>query len=159
SPRRDGRSSRIWRVYYSHTKDGSRTIRKVRLGPYPAIGLAKARRMAAEGMEDVHLGGDPVGDQRGNRASSERDPLPFSDLVADYLAGQRASEIKTVDQAARALRVDALPSLGSKQPATITDVEIETAVDAVADRGRPSMARHLLTYLRATFNHALYGSP
>jgi integrase len=52
-----------------------------------------------------------------------------------------------------------LPDLGSKQPATITDVEIEAVVDAVADRGSPSMARHLLSYLRATFNHALYGSP
>src|SRR5262249_55731637 len=74
-PRRDGRSSRIWRVYYSRSKDGSRTIRKVRLGPYPAIGLAKARRMAAEVMEDVHLGGDPVGDQRVTRARGERDAL------------------------------------------------------------------------------------
>jgi integrase len=158
-PRRDGRSSRIWRVYYSHTKNGSRTIRKVRLGPYPTVGLAKARRMAAEVMEDVDLGGDPVGNQRATRARSERDALTFSDLVADYLADQRASGIKTVDQAERALRIDALPDLGSKQPATITDVEIEAVVDAVADRGSPSMARHLLSYLRATFNHALYGSP
>ena len=113
-PRRDGRSSRVWRVYYSHTKNGSRTIRKVRLGPYPAVGLAKARRMAAEIMEDVNLGGDPVGDQRATRARSERDALTFSDLVADYLADQRASGIKTVDQAERALRIDALPGLGSK---------------------------------------------
>jgi len=158
-PKGDGRSSRIWRVYYSHTKDGARTIRKVRLGPYPAVGLAKARRRAAEVMEDVHLGGDPVGDQRVSRARSERDALTFSDLVADYLADRRASGIKTVDQAERALRADALPILGSKQPAAITDVEIEAVVDAVVDRGRPSMARHLLTYLRATFNHALYGSP
>jgi integrase len=158
-PRRDGRSSRIWRVYYSHTKDGSRTIRKVRLGSYPTVGLAKARRMAAEVMENVDLGGDPVEDQRATRARSERDALKFSDLVDDYLADQHASGIKTVDQAERALRVDALPRLGSKQPAAITDVEIEAVVDAVADRGRASMARHLLAYLRATFNHALYGSP
>src|SRR5215467_12367490 len=74
-PGRDGRSSRIWRVYYSHTKDGSRTIRKVRLGSYPTVGLAKARRMAAEVMEDVDIGGDPVGDQRATRARNVRDGL------------------------------------------------------------------------------------
>jgi integrase len=158
-PRRDGRSSRIWRVYYSHTKDGSRRIRKERLGPYPTIGLAKARRMAAEIMEAVGLGGDPVGDQRITRARSERSALKFSDLVDDYLADQRASGIKTVCQSERALRVDALPILGAKQPSAITDVEIEAVVDAVADRGKASMARHLLTYLRAVFNYALYSSP
>src|SRR5215831_10914974 len=93
-PRRDGRSSRIWRVYYSHAKDGSGTMRKVRLGPYPTVGLAKARRMAAEVMENVDLGGDPVGDQRAIRARNKRDVLTFFDLVADYLAAQRDSGIK-----------------------------------------------------------------
>jgi integrase len=155
----DGRSSRTWRVYYSHTRGGSRTIRKMRLGPYPTVGLAKARRMAAEVMEAVGLGGDPVGDQRVTRARAERDALTFCDLVADYLADQRASGIRTVDHTERALRVDALPILGPKQPAAITDVEIEAVVDAVANRGSLAMARHLLTYLRGTFNHALYGSP
>jgi integrase len=159
APRRDGRSSRIWRVYYSHTKRGSRTIRKVRLGLYPAVVLAKARRMAAEVMEDVDLGGDPVGDQRATRTRAQRDAVTFSDLVADYLEDQRAAGIKTVDEIERALRVEAQPSLGAKQPAAITDVEIEAVVDAVAKRGKLAMARHLLTYLRGTFNHALYGSP
>ena len=36
-PRRDGRNSRIWRVYYSHTNGSRRTIRKVRLGPTPTL--------------------------------------------------------------------------------------------------------------------------
>ena len=62
-PRKDGRTSRIWRVYYSLTNGNGRTIRKVRLGPYPAIGLAEARRRAAELMEAVERGADPVAEQ------------------------------------------------------------------------------------------------
>jgi hypothetical protein len=54
-PRKDGRSSRIWRVYYSRTNGNGRTIRKVRLGPYPTVGLAEARRRAAELMADFLL--------------------------------------------------------------------------------------------------------
>jgi integrase len=158
-PKRDGGSSRIWRVYYSHTKDGSRTIRKKRIGPYPTVGLSRARRMAAEVMEAVQLGADPIGDQRATLACARRSSLTFSGLVDDYLADLRASRVKTVDEVERALRVDALPSLGAKQPAAITDVEIESVVDAVANRGKAAMARHLLAYLRSCFNHALRGSP
>jgi len=158
-PRKDGRTSRIWRVYYSLTNDNRRTIRKVRLGPYPTIGLAEARRRAAELMEAVERGADPVAEQRTTRARAQRVSLTFYDLVADYLDDQRAAGVKTVDEIERALRVDALPALGSMRPAAITDVQIEAVADAVANRGRTSMARHLLAYLRGCFNHALRGSP
>ena len=90
---------------------------------------------------------------------AQRTSLTFSALVADYLADQRAARVKTVDEIERALRVDALPVLGNRQPAAITDVQIEAVVDAVADRGKTAMARHLLAYLRGCFNHALRGSP
>jgi integrase len=158
-PRKDGRTSRIWRVYYSLTNGNRRTIRKVRLGPYPTIGLMEARRKAAELMEAVERGADPVAEQRTTRARELRVSLAFSELVADYLDDQRSARVKTVDEIERALRVDALPVLGSMQPAAITDVQIEAVVDAVANRGRTSMARHLLAYLRGCFNHALRGSP
>jgi integrase len=158
-PRKDGQTSRIWRVYYSLTDGERRTIRKVRLGAYPIIRLAEARRKAAELMEAVERGADPVAEQKTTRARAQRVSLTFSDLVADYLDDQRAARVKTVDEIERALRVDAIPALGSMQPAAITDVQIEAVVDAVANRGRTSMARHLLAYLRGCFNHALRGSP
>jgi integrase len=110
-------------------------------------------------MEAVDRGADPVGEEKATQALARRYALTFRDLVTDYLDDQRAAGIKTVDETERALRADALPILGPKQPAAITDVEIEAVVDSVANRGKPSMARHLLAYLRATFNHALYGSP
>ena len=44
-PGSDGRSKRVWRCYYSRTADGSRRRRKVRLGTYPALGLADARAL------------------------------------------------------------------------------------------------------------------
>jgi integrase len=158
-PRKDGRTSRIWRVYYSLTNGKGRTIRKVRVGPYPSIGLAEARRKAAELMEAVERGADPVAEQKTTRARAQRASLTFSHLVADYLDDQRSAGVKTATEIERALRIDALPALGALQPATITDVQIEAVVDAVADRGSTSMARHLLAYLRGCFNHALRGSP
>jgi integrase len=158
-PKKDGGISRIWRVYYSLTRGTGRTIRKARLGPYPIIGLAEARRKAAELMEAVERGADPVGQQNAMRARAEHLTLTFEHLVTDYLTDQRAAGVKTVDEIERALRLDALPKLGLVNPASITDIQVEVVIDAVAERGRPSMARHLLAYLRGCFNHALRCSP
>jgi integrase len=156
-PRKDGRSSRVWRVYYSLSRSSGRTIRKARLGPYPTIGLAEARRKAAELMEAVERGADPVGQQSAIRARVNT--LTFAQLVTDYLADQRAAGVRTTNEIERALCVEVLPTLGQTQPAVITDVQIEAVIDTVANRGSPSMARHLLVYLRGCFNHALSGSP
>src|SRR5690242_6439247 len=68
-PRRDGRTSRIWRVYYASANGGHRTIRKIRLGPYPTVGLAEARRKAAEVMEAVERGADPAREQTRRKQS------------------------------------------------------------------------------------------
>lgn len=155
APRADGAVTRVWRAYYSRTKDGKRTIRKVRIGRYPQIGLAEARRRAAEIGADVERGKDVVADKRAAEIEQRQIALTFADLVNDYVAAQRSAGIKSVDDIERALRRDALPVLGRKAPCTITDVDIEGAVDAVAKRGAKAMARHLLVYLRGVFNFAL----
>lgn len=159
APRADGAVTRVWRAYYSRTKDGKRTIRKVRIGRYPQIGLAEARRRAAEIGADVERGKDVVADKRAAEIEQRQIALTFADLVNDYVAAQRSAGIKSVDDIERALRRDALPVLGRKAPCTITDVDIEGAVDAVAKRGAKAMARHLLVYLRGVFNFALVYSP
>lgn len=159
APRADGSVGRVWRAYYSVMANGKRTIRKVRIGAYPKIGLAAARRRAAEIAEEVERGRDVVADARAARVLEERAARTFADLVGDYLAAQRDAEVKTVDEIERALKKDAIPALGPLSPATITDVEVERVIDAVARRGSKSAARHLLTYVRGVFNHALLYSP
>lgn len=155
APSSSGASARVWRAYYSATVEGQRKGRKVRLGSYPTIGLAEARRKAAEITETVERGADPVGEQAAVEATTTRASLTFSDLVDDYLSEQRAAAVKTVAEVERALKRDALPVLGNKRPSEISDIEIETVVDGVRDRGSEAMARHLLTYLRGVFNLAL----
>jgi integrase len=159
APNAKGVSSRIWRVYYSHSAAGRRTIRKVRLGPYPAVGLARARKRAIEISDMVAKGADPVGEEREKWKRAKQTDLLFQDLVAEYLADQRVAMIKSVDEIERAVTANALPQLGARRPAEITDIDIEKVVDAVFERGSPAMARHLLTYLRGIFNFALRGSP
>jgi Arm DNA-binding domain len=55
-PDAKGRRRRVWRCYYSHTVDGRRARRKIRLGAYPSTGLAEARSRAANIMAEVDQG-------------------------------------------------------------------------------------------------------
>jgi integrase len=158
-PSRKGLSTRTWRVHYSVTRSGQRIKRKVKLGHYPVVSLAEARRRAAEIAEAVDQGRDPVAEEKAVEAGVAQATMTFRDLVAEYLADQRAVGVRSVPEIERALRHNALPALGHRNPASITDVEIEQVVDAVAARGSKAMARHLLVYLRGVFNHALLDSP
>jgi hypothetical protein len=81
APGRSGASSKIWRAYYSLTRDGRRTVRKLRLGAYPRVGLAEARRRAAEVSEAVERGQDPVGEARATKADLARQSLTFGLLA------------------------------------------------------------------------------
>ena len=139
--------------------EGGRQIkRKKRLGKYPAVSLAQARRLAAEVAEAVEKGRDPVAEEHAQRAQRERDGLTLADLIADYIEDQTRSGVATVREVERALNRDIVPALGHLRPAEITDLQIEAVIDGVAKRGK-AMARHLLVYLRGVYNHALRGSP
>src|SRR5437763_1778217 len=54
---RVGATSRVWIVYY---RNSAGVQRKMRLGPFPAIGAEKARRLARGVIGDVAGGSDPA---------------------------------------------------------------------------------------------------
>ena len=157
-PDKHGVSTKSWRAYYSRVEDERQIKRKLRLGKYPAVSLAQARRRAAEVAEAVETGRDPVAEEHAQRAQRERNGLTLADLIAEYIEDQRRSGVATVREIERALNRDIVTTLGHFCPADITDLQIEDVIDGVAERGN-AMARHLLVYLRGVYNHALRGSP
>ena len=146
-PDKSGVSTKIWRAYYSRVEGGRQIKRKLRLGKYPAVNLAQARKLAAEVAEAVDMGRDPVAEGRNQRAQRERSALTLTDLIGEYVEDQRRSHVTTVREIERALKRDIVPTLGHFRPADITDLQIEAVIDGVAKRGK-AMARHLLVYLR-----------
>jgi len=59
-------SSAVWAVRAT-TYDGKRT--NVKLGTYPAVGLAEARRRALATLAAIYRGADPVAEKRAARAA------------------------------------------------------------------------------------------
>jgi len=156
-PGTDGRSKRVWRCYYSRTVDGYRRRRKVRLGTYPSLGLADARAHAAKLMADVDQGGDPFVEERVALKDAAKAKLTFADLVGDYLTDRR--DLASVAEIGRELRKDVLPILGAKPPSQITAGDIDQLATLVLNRGAPTMARRLITHVKALYNYSLFDAP
>ena len=123
----------------------------------PTIGLAEARRKAAELMEAVEraLTRSP---SKGRHMRERITTALHFDLVADYLGDQRSAGVRTVDEIERALRVTHCQA--RRCASGFDNGRTNRGRDRCCCRsGQASMARHLLAYLRGCFNHALRGSP
>ena len=90
--------------------NSQRTIRKVRIGEYPTVGLAEARRRAAGVIEAVERGEDPAGRRKARNAAKARRTLTFADLVEDHLADlAKRRTTKHVRDVRNALNDKAMP--------------------------------------------------
>ena len=150
---------KTFHVHYSIRINGKQVKRKPGLGEYGVVTLADAKQRTLRLLADVASGNDPVKDDEKRRTEQSREGLTFAHLFDEYLRDQRVAGVESANEIERAITTNALEPLGPKRASDITDVDIEMVVDRVFERGSPSMARHLLTYLRAIFNHALRGSP
>jgi len=54
-----GRGRKSWIVLYRHAG----RVRRLTLGPYPALGLADARALAKDALRLIALGRDPAGEE------------------------------------------------------------------------------------------------
>src|SRR6516164_6048438 len=100
------RRAKAWVVVYSrHGRS-----RWLTLGKADAIGLSDARMLAAKAMLAVAEGKDPTAEKKAERGAGT-----FADLAAKYLEGYAKRHNKSWSQAARLIRVHALPRFAKLQ--------------------------------------------
>src|SRR5262245_58592413 len=92
-------------VAYQH--DGR--TRWYHLGRHPAVPLSRARRNAGEVKAMAALGRDPQGEKVAAR-ERHRTEISFSELAREYLAAK--TDMRSIAQYERSLRVDTLPVIG-----------------------------------------------
>src|ERR1700722_2060461 len=121
----------------ARTHDGKQT--RVTLGEWPAVGIAKARKLANATRSDIWRGADPVAARRAARAAREaRDAQP---TVAERIAQwQQAKESTWSDryrrEVSRILNAEITPKLG-KRPLTATTRADWTGLIAKTHRRSP----------------------
>jgi integrase len=137
------------RVFVVRYRIGSR-LRRLTIGPYPALKLAEARKMARAAMGDVAHGDDPAQNKQ-----ERRDALTFKYLTKSYLEMAQKRH-RRWDEAERIIKKDLLPEFGHRLLTDIRRSDVRELVENIArKRDAPIMANRTLGVLSRMFNFAL----
>jgi integrase len=137
-----------WAIRYRYA--GKR--RRLKLGVYPALTLAKARERAREARTQIDRGRDPVAEQR--TAKAKRTDTVAA-LAAEYLEKHARRKKRTAAEDERVLDVYVLPRWRDRSVREITRRDVRDLVEGIADRGAPIMANRVLEIVRKMFNWAI----
>jgi Arm DNA-binding domain len=143
-----GEPSRSWIV---RVADNGRR-RRIGLGQYPTVTLAKARELATSTHRAIADGNDPSKTaKRRQRAALDARSLTLGNAIDDYLekAASRFKNPKSNEIRLRALRVLFAP-LHSREVAEVTSAEIADILRPL----RPETASRAYTAIRAVFDYA-----
>ena len=136
--------------YLKYRQEGKQ--KRYKLGDYPTLGLADARKKAEKMRVDVRSGANPVRERRERMEATK-----LSELVSQYLeeyANDRLAP-QTLKERARILHSRDLRPLGSLIPTEVTPSDIARALDRIERRGSHIMVNRTQTALSAVFRWAV----
>jgi integrase len=131
---------KAWTFLY--TAGGKR--RRMTLGRYPAVSLAKARTLALEASEAVASGLDP----------RPKAAMTVGDLVETYIAKHTVT-LRSGAEIARRIRRNIVPAIGNVPLAELHRRDATRVVDAVIGRGAPIEATFVFQDLRSILRWAV----
>jgi hypothetical protein len=132
-----------WMVVYSRQGRG----RWLTLGNADSIGLADARRLAAEAMVEVARGKDPAAERKIQRGAGT-----FDELADAYVELHAKKHNKSWKQAAGLVKRFARPRWGKLQATTISRADVKALMASIA---APIVANQTLAALSAIFTWAI----
>ncbi len=166
-----GRKS--WAVRYRHNGKS----RKIALGSYPAIDLAKARQSGKSVLQAVQEGHDPAGDRQEEKRAAHLGPcdelVQLDSVARTFLARYAKPKNRSWKETARlvglvpgadgatdpmqfeAVNGGIVDRWGTRRIDEISRAEIIAELDSIVDRGAPVLANRTLAALRKMFNWAI----
>lgn len=125
--------------------------RRLVLGDYPSLSLAKARKLAQKKQTEIDSGADPAA----ARQAARRAPTDTVETLAkDYLAKHARKHKRSAGEDERILNADVLPYWRERSVRELTRRDVRALVDRVADRA-PIMANRVLALVRRMLNFAV----
>ena len=124
-------------------------FRKITLGDYPGIGLAKARQKALQACADIESGRKVAKpDKRSNKTVS---------ALWNTYDQQRVENKRSAKEIKRIFNKYVLPELGGRPVDTITRTDVTRLIDGIAygERPAPVMARLVAAQMSVFFNWVL----
>ncbi|MGC9217622.1 tyrosine-type recombinase/integrase [Acidithiobacillus sp.] len=150
---------KIWQLRYQF----GTTRRIMRLGEYPALSLADARKKTDKAHELLDAGIDPKAhaeEQAKAKIEAERIAKmeqaarkTFSDVFMDWNTAKLSKRNDGADLL-RAIRKDVLAFIGDKEMGAVTRADLLGCLDAITARGALRMANRMLTTLKTFYGWA-----
>ena len=120
--------TKSWSYGYTRQSDGKR--RRVPIGPFPAVGLDKARKDATEMQKLVNGGGDPASERNGRREA-----LTFQQMAERRLADDNKLKPRTKSLYREVLTRDVFPAVGGVAATDVSPQQIVSILDMIEARG------------------------
>ena len=139
---------KVWTVRYRYRG----TQRRLQLGEYPQLSLAKAREKAEDMRTAIRKGQDPAGELR---LAKEKPSDTIGALVADYIAKHVRVKQRGRVEEERILNVEILPRWKARSVREITRRDVRALVEPIAERGSPIMANRTLAVVRRVLNFGI----
>jgi integrase len=128
--------------------------RRMTLGVYPKISLAKAHSKHADAREILEKGNDP-GIALVDANKEHRKAPTVAQLVDEYIEKWAKPRKRTWEEDARMLSKDVTPFLGKRKAKDIKRRDIILLIDEIVDRGSPIAANRTLRIIRKMFSFAV----
>lgn len=148
----------LWRHRFPPTKDGRR--QDLRLGPYPAVSLKRARELRDEQKKLMHDQGiNPC--EAKKRQKSERwglhQKLSFEAVALDWHRTKSAGtwSARHGDDVIKKLNKDILPAIGSMAIAEISAVDCLGVLRSIEKRGSHETAKRSLGIISLVLDYAV----
>lgn len=129
--------------------------RRLTLGQYPILTLARAREKAITALQQVGDGIDPNPTKEDQQRHKESQAAyRFDEAVGSFvtLHCERHNRPVTARDTARILNSYFIAPWADRDIREITRIEIVRLLDAIAEDGKPSAANHALSAIRKFFN-------
>ncbi len=137
--------TKTWLVRYR----ASGRYRRLKLGRYPTLSLAKAREKARDKLVVVSDGGDPAAEAKVLRS----DEATFRALTDEVLKAKGAGwRDATRTERTRIINTELIPVWGSRPAASIGRRDVVLLLDRIEERGATVMRNRVLATIKMVFN-------
>jgi integrase len=137
------------RTWYAFYRVG-RTTRRVKLGTFPALELAAARKKARKTRVQIDEGADPAHERK-----QSRDAFTVGDLATVYLEQHARAHKRTWKDDHWRLERYILPAWKSRPVAAITRADVHAVLDRIVADGHPIQANRVLALISKLWNVAI----
>jgi len=124
--------------------------RRLTLGPYPGVSLAKARARAHAALGQVAEGSDPATDKMVERRKPTVEG--FGMLVGEFIDKYARPRNRDWKETERTLRGEFERHWGNRAVSSIKKVEVSEAIDRIVERGSAGSAARRFATVRRFFN-------